>query len=268
MMRRSSCRLALVAALCAAAACASEPEPAASSFTVHGEVTQDGASLAQTMVNAAVWDTAAGQALAYDSASSDAAGRFEVHLEFDTLLVGAHYFTSVAQPPFGSGFRAVFLDGHATFDGVGRADALLDIAIERVEPPVPDGPGVPLDPVRLVGRYDGQSVEPVSFSSGAAYLTLEIDSISAARPFGRFGISFTSSTGCDNGGGENLIDGTLGADTLHLRLLAGASREQDFVVTSYDALNDTLIVHYPPDRGGECSWGFPAPLRLVRQVGP
>ena len=41
-----------------------------------------------------------------------------------------------------------------------------------------------------------------------------------------------------------------------------------FVVTSYDALNDTLIVHYPPDRGGECSWGFPAPLRLVRQVGP
>jgi hypothetical protein len=41
-------------------------------------------------------------------------------------------------------------------------------------------------------------------------------------------------------------------------LLAGASRE----------LNDMLIVRYPPDGGGDCSWGFPAPLPLVRQVGP
>ena len=267
-MRLTSGRLALVAALCAAAACASEPEPGTSSFTVRGVVTQDGVPLAHTTVGAALWDTAASQALVSDTASSDAAGRFEVHLALDTLLVGTHYFTSFVLPPFGSGLRAVFVDGHTTFDEVGRADTLLAIAIERVEPPVPESPAAPLDPIRLVGRYDGRSVEPVTFTDGGAWLTLEIDSIRVGRPFGHFLIIFDATTGCDNGGGENLIDGTLGADTLHLRLLAGASREQDFVVTSHDALNDTLIVRYPPGGGGDCSWGFPAPLRLVRQVGP
>jgi hypothetical protein len=262
-------RLALVAALCAAAACVSEPDPpATSSLTVRGVVTHDGAPLAQTTVDAELWDTAAGQALVTGAVSSDAAGRFEVHLELDTLLVGTYYFASVALPPFGSGLRAVFADGHATFDEAGRADTELAFAIERVAPPVADGPGALLDPARLVGRYDGRSVDPVTFTDGGANLTVEIDSISAARPFGHFVIGFDSSTGCDNGGGENLIDGELDADTLHLRLLAGVSREQDFEVTSPDALNDTLIVRYPPGGGGDCSWGFPAPIRLVRQVGP
>jgi hypothetical protein len=261
-------KLSLVAALCAAAACVSEPDPATPSFTVRGIVTQDGAPLAHTTVGAALWDTVAGRALVFDSASSDAAGRFEVQMELDTLLAGTYVFTSEAVPPFGSGLRAVFVDGHTTFDAAGSADTQLAIAIERVAPPAAEGPGVLLDPARLIGRYDGESVEPLTFSGGAAYLTVEIDSIRAARPFGHFVISFTSSTGCDNGGGENLIDGQLGADTLHLRLLAGVSREQDFVVTSPDPLNDTLIVRYPPGGGGECSWGFPAPLRLVRQVGP
>ena len=71
MMRLTSGRLALVAALCAAAACASEPEPATSSFTVSGVVTQDGASLAHTTVDAALWDTPASQVLVSDTVSSD-----------------------------------------------------------------------------------------------------------------------------------------------------------------------------------------------------
>ena len=271
-MSLTSRSLALVVALCPAGACVSEPDPAtmSSSLTVHGVVTKDGAPLEHINVLAALWDggSRAGQLLANDIVSTDVAGRFEVYLGLDTLLVGTYYFTSRAQPPYGSGLRAVSVDGHTTFDQAGRADTELAIAIERVAPPVADGPDVLLDPARLVGRYDGRTVDPVTFVDDGANLTLEIDSISAARPFGHFEISFDDATGCDNGGGENLIDGELGADTLHLRLLAGASREQDFEVTSPDALHDTLIVRYPPGGGGDCSLGFPAPLRLVRQVGP
>jgi hypothetical protein len=112
-------------------------------------------------------------------------------------------------------------------------------------------------------------VDPVTWTDEGANLTIEVDSIRAARPFGHFviGFDFDDAPDCDNGGGENLIDGELGADTLHLRLLAGVSREQDFEVTSPDALHDTLIVRYPSGGGGDCMEGFPAPLRLVRHVG-
>jgi hypothetical protein len=49
----------------------------------------------------------------------------------------------------------------------------------------------------------------LTFVDDGSDLTVEIDSISAARPFGHFVISFMDSTGCDNVGGENLIDGEL-----------------------------------------------------------
>jgi hypothetical protein len=54
MMSLTSGRLALVTALCAAAACASEPDPTTSSLTVRGVVTKDGAPLAQITVVAAL----------------------------------------------------------------------------------------------------------------------------------------------------------------------------------------------------------------------
>ena len=274
MMSLTSSRLALVTALCAAAACASEPDPVTSSLlTVHGVVTKDGVPLEQMTVyfSLLTGQSTAERVLASDVVHTDVAGRFEMSfLGLDTVLVGPYAFYLRAQPLYGSGLRAVSVDGHVTFDEAGRADTQLAIAIERVVPPVADGPDALLDPARLVGRYDGRTVDPVTWINEGANLTVEIDSIRAARPFGHFVISFDleDAPDCDNGGGENLIDGELGADTLHLRLLAGASREQDFEVTSPDALNDTLIVGYPPRGGGDCMSGFPAPLRLVRQVGP
>jgi hypothetical protein len=276
MVRIASGRFGLVAAVFAAVACASDPTPDAplSVVSVTGVVTQAGAPLPNTTVEAYVWDNEASHSLGEEvTLTTDAAGRFETRLELDTLLVGTYSLVALVTPPFGSGLGADWIDESITFGETGRAAQLLEITIERVTVPVPAGPSVLLDPGRLVGHYQGRSVEPLP-RAGGVELSLEIDSV-GARPFGRFDTWFDATTGCGNVGGiENLIDGALGADTLHLRLLAGISpsgpppKVQNFLVTSHDAANDTLILHYPPGGGGDCSWGYPAPLRLVRQLGP
>ncbi len=257
----------------AIAACASEPaSPPRPSVSISGLVTHEEAPLSGATVQLRVWDSLGNLPLRVDSAVTNSGGRFSVLLEFDTVVTYA-VLDGFVTPPFGSGLQNVYFTGLPTFDQTGRADTVLSFPIERAEPPISGGPAVPLDPARLVGLYDGHTVPPYSMIGGA-YLTLDIDSVSTARPFGRFQIWFDASTGCGYGSGENLIDGVLGTDTLHLRLLAGVSpsipqpKVQDFVVTSHDALNDTLILHYPRDGGGDCPWGNPAPLRLVRQAEP
>jgi hypothetical protein len=193
-------------------------------------------------------------------------------LELDTLLRDGYYdifFT----PVIGSGLRSLSREGDIAFADDGHADTTLAIDVERDSPPVPTGPSLPLNPSQLIGRFAGQSIEPTGFPSGSvAYLTLDFDSVTATGPFGTFDISFSAMTAC--GGGVNSMAGTLGPDSLYLRLRAdsdppaAAPRVQDFVVTSYDAGSDTLILRYTANGSNDCPAGTPAPLRLVREVGP
>jgi hypothetical protein len=162
----------------------------------------------------------------------------------------------------GSGLRGPFRNGAIAFDDDGHADTTLAIDVERVSPPVPTGPSLPLNPSQLVGRFSGESIEPIRWlSAGMAYLALDLDSVTAARPFGTFDIS-SASTGC--GGGAKSMAGTLGPDSLYLRLSAYSDppaaepRRQDFVVTSYDAGSETLILRYTANGSNDCSWGTSA----------
>lgn len=260
-MRASHRRLTLAAL--AAFACGSEPEgPPTPALSISGVVTHEGEPLRATTVLPRLFDSL-GNGLGEDSAVTDSDGRFSIRLELDTLVTHAYLSVSVT-PPFGSGLLNAFFDGNPAFDATGSADTALVFVVERWEPAVPSGPPTPLDPGHLAGRYYGETVAPYGLHGGV-YLTLEIDSATAAGPFGRFDISFTASTSC--GSGQGPIEGSFSADTMHLRIRADPA-VQDFLVTSYDAANDTLIVGYPPAPSGDCPWGTPAPIRLVRQGEP
>lgn len=269
-MSASSLRVAL--ATLAAFACASEPAPPTPALSIAGVVTFEEQPVPGATVWLRLWDSRVlrdptpGQVpLVEDTAVTDADGRFNSRLELDTLLTDG-LLDGFVTPPFGSGLTDIHFDVFPTFDETGRRDTTVVFTVDRAEPPVPSGPTVPLDPARLVGSYVGETVPPYTLD-GAAYLTLQIDSADAAGPFGGFHIDFSATTAC--GEGQGPIEGSFGGDTLHLRIVAGPPPYlQDFLVTSYDPANDTLIVHYPAGDSGACPWGSPAPLRLVRQAAP
>jgi hypothetical protein len=264
----SRCQLA--AAALVASACTSEPQASseAPAFDVSGLITHEGNPLSQATVLANVED-ATGSSLGEKAAVTGSDGRFQIHLELDTLLSDGYYSVEVT-PTIGSGIGGAFGVEPISFDDKGRADTSLTIALQQLEPPIAEGPPQPLDPGRLVGHYSGQTVEPVV--TATAFLDLDFDSVVAGRPFGSFVLSFTNTTGC--GGGVNSLEGMLATDTMYLRLRADFDPSvpdpplQDFVVTSYDVANDTLIVRYTTDGANDCPFGQPAPVRVVRQGGP
>jgi hypothetical protein len=94
-------------------------------------------------------------------------------------------------------------------------------------------------------------------------LDLLIDSIVAGRPYGSYNTSFDATTACIPG--DLTLEGTLAPDSLYLRLKADADPVQDFIVTSFDVANDTLILDYTANGANRCPWGRPAPLRLARR---
>jgi hypothetical protein len=231
-------------------------------------VTNEGQPLPGTTVWLRLWDASSSLQqvpLIEDIVVTGSDGRFSSRLELDTLLADGR-IDGFITPPFGSGLADRFFDVVPTFDETGSGDTTVVFSVERAEPAVPSGPTVPLDPALLVGSYVGETVPPYTLD-GAAYLTLQIDSANAAGPFGGFQIAFSATTAC--GEGQGPIEGSFGGDTLYLRILAGRPPYlQDFLVTSYDPANDTLIAHYPAGDSGACPWGSPAPLRLVRQAAP
>jgi hypothetical protein len=266
MARNRSGLPCLTAGALLAAACSSEPlpEPDPPALVLSGVATQDGAPLPQVTLFARVYNSQGNLPLAEETALSDANGAFQLRLELDTLLGDGFYVLAIT-PPFRSGLTSLLVAQAIAFDGEGHADTTLAIEVPRAEPPVPDGPRQPLDPARLVGHYDGRSVEPAG-PAGPVELDLRIDSVVAGRPFGSYDTWFNASTACRPG--VRSLDGTLGPDSLYLRLRVDADPVQDFVVTSFDVGNDTLILDYTESGANQCPWGTPAPLRLVRQPAP
>jgi len=237
----------LVAAALLVAACSSEPVPAPPSLTLSGIVTTDGAPLSHASLLAAAYTSAGDMRLALDTALSDADGAFTLRLEFDTLVAGGYYDLFIT-PPSRSGLRSGLVSEVVAFDGEGHADTTLAITIDRAEAPVPDGPRQLLGPAHLVGHYDGRSVHPYG-PDGGVEVELVIDSIMAGRPYGSYDMWFDASTGCRP---DHSLDGTLGPDSLYLSLVAEGSPVQDFVVTSFDVANDTLILDYTESGANLC----------------
>lgn len=247
--------LRLTAGALLAAACSSEPAPDPPALVLAGVVTHDGAPLPQVTLLAAAYNSQGNLPLAQDTALSDANGAFQLHLEFDTLLAAGFYDLFVT-PPFRSGLTTPVVSELLAFDAEGHADTTLAIEVPRAEPPVPDGPRERLDPARLLGHYDGRSVEPLGFGGGVE-LDLRIDSVVAGRPYGSYDTWFDATTGCLPG--VPSLDGTLGPDSLYLRLRADADPVQDFVLTSFDVANDTLILDYTETGANQCGQARAAP---------
>lgn len=257
--------LVLAIAACSDANSTNDDEP---SLTVAGQVLSDsGVALEGTSVLLRVFDTTVGGVHASRTILADSAGRFAVVLPIDTLLSSGLFQANIL-PPIGSGYGSASRFEMVYFDSIGQADlAQLSIIIVRQEPPVPEGPPAALSAAALVGDYSGESVSPITFS-GVAYLDLSLTALGDSV-HGRYAIDFSASTACGNGAGE--VSGNVLNDTVHLKLVSdsfpgwdGTHRVTFMQANTYVISADTLIVTYP-ENPGDCPWGSPAPLRLMRQ---
>ncbi len=236
-------------------------------FTIAGLIETDlNVPVSQASVWIRVWDTA-GVPRADRALISDAAGHFSATIPMDTMLA-AGFLQLDVQPVLGSGLGRGFGYAPVTFNNSGQADtAGVTIQVTQVAPPIPNGNPATLDAALLAGDYSGETVPPQTIVS-AAYLDLSLTP-AADSVHGRYDISFSASTTCGNGLGD--VAGQIRSDTLFLLLISdsfpgwgGVHLVNDFVATTYSVEADTLILHYPA-ANGPCSWGSPAPLRLVRQ---
>ncbi len=212
-----------------------------------------------------VWDTTP-QPRGEATLTTGANGRFSGSIPVNALLDLAQVQFDI-EPPLGSGWsrEVVFLP--ITFDDAGRADTSgLVLSVILREPPVPEGPPAPLVAADLTGDYNGQTVHPTTMSGGV-YLDLSLTPIGDAVT-GRYDIDFDASTVCGDGAGSVL--GFVQHDTLFLQLTSDSfpgwnnvPLGNSFFATTYAPGADTLILTYPAE-AGDCPWGSPAPLRLVR----
>lgn len=198
--------------------------------------------------------------------TTGANGHFSGSIPVNTLLDMAQAQFDI-EPPLGSGWSRAVQFLPVTFDEAGRADTSgLVFSVIRREPPVPKGPPAPLAAAELAGNYTGQTVHPTTIMGGV-YLDLALTPIGDAVT-GRYDIDFDASTACGDGAGNIL--GFVLNDTLFLQLTSdsfpGWNRVplvNDFIGTTFAPGADTLILTYPAG-SGDCPWGSPAPLRLIR----
>ena len=227
-----------------------------------------GSPIVGATVVVAVWDSTFNSALVNVTLMTDANGRFGGHFDMDTILV---YGTLQAEitPSFGSGLSTGFIFSRLTFNSAGQADTSgIRVALPQLEPPVPEGPALSLTAALLEGGdYYGQTVPPRS-NTGEAYLDLVGLTATGDSVHGRYDIDFSASTACGDGNGD--VSGRVINDTLYLRLVSdsfpgwdGVVKVNHFIANIYTPSADTLILRYPAS-SGPCSWGSPAPLRLVR----
>jgi hypothetical protein len=193
-------------------------------------------------------------------------GFFAGSIPVNTLIDQAQ-LQLIVQPPLGSGWSREIRYLPITFDAAGRADtAGMVIPVILREPPVPTGSPAALAAIDLTGSYTGRTVHPTTIAGGV-YLDLALTSIGSAV-IGNYDIDFDGSTVCGNGTGSIL--GFVQHDTLFLQLTSDsfpgwndAPLVNGFFATTYAPGADTLILTYP-SQPGDCPWGSPAPLRLIR----
>ena len=267
-MRQHLPKLALVVA--AALACSdtgSDPDEPPG-LTVAGRIeTGSSVPVVAAEVWLRVWDTTTATPWANVTLITDSAGRFSAVLPIDTLLASG-YLQADVTPPFGSGLSRGFAWVTLTFDSLGQADTSgLAVVVTQLAPPIPEGPPSALDPALLTGDYSGSTVPPSTIVS-EVYLDLSLTAVGDSV-HGRYDIDFSASTACGDGFGQ--VTGNVLNDTLFLRLASdsfpgwgGTPLVNSFIATTYSASADTLILHYPASPG-QCPWGSPAPLRLIRQ---
>lgn len=260
--------LATVAGLACGDIPTTGPEPLGPGLTVSGILELAGGT---PVDSAAIWlrifDSTWGGPWSQVTVPTVGSGRFAAELLLDTTLTSGK-LQIWAQPPLGSGIGRAYRARDLVFDSMGRAEAVgLSIQVQQLTPPVPHGPIAALDPALLLGRYSGETVPPETHS-GRAYLDLEITSASDSI-FGRYDIDFSATAAC--GGGDGTLTATITADTLHILLVSdsfpgwgGIPLVTRFLATTYSVGADTLILRYPDD-AGDCTWGIPAPLRLIRE---
>lgn len=263
----ASCIVLALGVVLAGGCTEQEPNQSGPTLVLEGRVADtSGVVIEGASIWVRLWDTT-GTQLADDTLWTDGAGEFSGLVSVAAAPDSTNAFLFVL-PPWGSGWGA---DDHPVpvrFDKAGRAERTnLLLSMIRREAPVPSGPPSPLAAADLAGEYSGQTVHPIN-KVGGAYLDLSFTPV-ANGAFGRYAIDFDASTVC--GDGQGSVTGLVVRDTLFLRLTSdsfpGWNREpliNEFIATTYIPGADTLILTYPGE-GGDCPWGFPAPLRLGRQ---
>jgi hypothetical protein len=258
--------LILLGALALPACSESEPDLDAPGLELAG-IVQDtlGVPIAGASVWVRIWDNTPNPR-GESTLITGPNGHFSGSIPVNTLLELAQVQFDV-EPPLGSGWSRGFEFRLVPFDEAGRAEISgVDLRVIRREPPVPEGPPAPLAAADLAGDYTGQTVHPTTIVGGV-YLDLTLTSAGNSVA-GRYDIDFDASTVCGDSFGS--VTGAVQNDTLFLRLTSDSfpgwnnvPLVNDFIVTTYAPGADTLILTYP-QAVGDCPWGSPAPLRLIR----
>ena len=258
--------LSLLWALTLHACSESDPDLDAPGLDLDGIVRDTlGVPVAGASIWVRIWDSTPhprGEATLITGAN----GHFSGSIPVNTLLDLAQVQFDI-EPPLGSGWSREVEYLPITFDEAGRADTSgVVFRVILREPPVPNGPPAPLAAADLTGNYSGQTVHPTTIVGGV-YLDVALTSIGDAVT-GRYDIDFDASTVCGDGAGSVL--GFVQHDTLFLELTSDSfpgwnnvPLVNGFFATTYAPGADTLILTYPAT-AGDCPWGSPAPLRLIR----